>query len=60
MMTRTRLSPAEVAAEWGVTLRTVRRMISDGRLTAYKLGPKLVRIRREDMDLAMHRIPAGE
>jgi excisionase family DNA binding protein len=58
-MARTRLSPAEVAEELGVDLRTVRRMISEGRLPAYRVGPRLIRIKLEDVEKLMRRIPTA-
>lgn len=58
-MARTRLSPAEAAEEFGVHLRTIRRMISDGRLPAYRVGPRLIRINREDLEKAMRPIPTA-
>lgn len=39
-----RISINEVADEFGISPRTVRRYIATGRLTAYKVGPKLVRL----------------
>lgn len=42
------LSPQEVAVMYGVTERTVRRMIAAGALPAARLGSKLIRIRRAD------------
>ena len=39
------------AAEYlGVTDRTVRQMISDGRLTGYRNGQRLVRLRLDEVD----------
>lgn len=37
----------------GVSDRTVREMIADGRLKAYSLGSRVVRLRRADVDAAM-------
>lgn len=51
------ISQQQVAAEFGISDRTVRRMISDGRLPAHRLGPRLVRIRRADVTLALTPIP---
>lgn len=39
-----RISINEVAEEFGISPRTVRRYIANGRLTAYKVGPRLVRL----------------
>jgi excisionase family DNA binding protein len=47
------LSIAEAAEYLGVNTRTVRNMLYDGRLKAYKLGPRIVRIRLSDMDAAL-------
>jgi excisionase family DNA binding protein len=42
------------AAEYiGVTERTVRAMIADGRLTAYRAGRRIVRLRLAEIDAAM-------
>ena len=46
------------AAEYiGVTDRTIRQMVSDGRLTAYRNGAKLVRLDLNEIDAAM--VPFG-
>lgn len=37
----------------GVTDRTIRQMISDGRLTGYRSGTRLVRVDLDEVDLAM-------
>lgn len=42
------------AAEYlGVTDRTVRQMIADGRLRGYRSGSRLVRLRVDEIDAAM-------
>lgn len=47
------LSISETADYLGVTTRTVRQAIADGRLTGYRLGARLVRLRRDEIDAAM-------
>ena len=44
------ISVAEVAAELQVTDRFVRRLIADGELRAVRVGSRLVRIRRGDLE----------
>ena len=34
-------------------------MIADGRLRAYRCGPRIIRLRREEVDAAMQPVPAG-
>lgn len=43
----------EAAEYLGVTDRTVRKMVSDGRLTAYRSGRRVVRLRIDEIDAAM-------
>jgi excisionase family DNA binding protein len=47
------MSIANVAVYLNVTTRTVQQMIADGRLPAYRLGPRVVRLRRDDVDAAL-------
>jgi excisionase family DNA binding protein len=47
------VSIADAAAYLGVNERTIRNMLTDGRLKAYKLGPRIVRIRLSDIDAAL-------
>jgi excisionase family DNA binding protein len=47
------VKPIEAAKYLGVTDRTIRQMIADGRLTAYRNGPKLVRLDLNEIDAAM-------
>ncbi|HTX55287.1 MAG TPA: helix-turn-helix domain-containing protein [Candidatus Baltobacteraceae bacterium] len=42
------ISIAEAAGYLGVSERTVRNMMYDGRLTAHRLGDRIVRIRLSD------------
>lgn len=42
-------SPAEIAARWGISKRTVNRYIRDGLLPAYRVG-RLVRVDPDDLD----------
>jgi excisionase family DNA binding protein len=44
---------AETAEYLGVTGRTVRQMIADGRLTGYRAGARLVRLDLNQVDQAM-------
>jgi excisionase family DNA binding protein len=51
------MSISDAAEYLGVTTRTVHQMIADGRLTAYRLGARVVRLRRDEIDAAM--VPFG-
>lgn len=46
----------EAAARWDVSVKTLRRRISEGALPAYRSG-RLIRVKREDVDKLFHRIP---
>jgi excisionase family DNA binding protein len=41
-------SPAELAEARGVSMTTVRRWIKDGRVQAYRMGPRLIRVDLDD------------
>ena len=47
------VKPAEAAEYLGVTPRTIRQMIADGRLTGYRSGQRLVRVDLNEIDAAM-------
>jgi excisionase family DNA binding protein len=51
------ISIAESAELIGCTTRTIRHMIADGRLVGYKLGPRFVRLRRDEVLAAL--VPYG-
>lgn len=44
---------SEAAGYLGVTDRTIRQMIADGRLTGYRSGSRLVRVDLNEIDSAM-------
>jgi excisionase family DNA binding protein len=46
-------SVKDTAAYIGVTTRTMRQMVADGRLTQYRLGPRIVRFDLNEVDAAM-------
>jgi excisionase family DNA binding protein len=51
---RRRYAKLKEAADYlGVTERTVRQMIADGRLTGYRNGSRLVRVDLNELDAAM-------
>lgn len=50
---RVDISIAHAAEYLGVTTRTIRQMIADGRLRAYRSGHRLVRLRLDEIDAAM-------
>lgn len=43
----------EVAAELRMTRRGVEKMIAEGRLPAYRVGKRALRVRRSDVDALM-------
>jgi excisionase family DNA binding protein len=50
------MSIPNTAAYLGVDQSTVREMIDDGRLKAYKLGDRVIRLRRSEIDAALEQI----
>lgn len=54
----------EAAAYIGVTPRTIRKMVADGRITAYRNGSRILRVDLNELDAAMTRVrrpqPAAE
>jgi excisionase family DNA binding protein len=47
------LTPKEVADTLGVHLNTVYRLIASGDLTAVRIGPKLIRVNRDELNKYM-------
>lgn len=52
------LSKRNIITEYGVSLPFIDAMIRDGRLPAYKMGGKAVRIRRTDVEALLVPIEA--
>lgn len=50
---RAYLSISDAAEYLGVTSRTIRQMIADGRLRGYRSGQRLVRLKIDEIDAAM-------
>jgi excisionase family DNA binding protein len=50
------ISIKEAAEYLGVTDRTIRQMLADNRLAGYRLGPRVVRLRRNEIDAALRPI----
>ncbi len=55
--TRQLVSTVDAAEYLGCTPRTVRRRIADGSLTAYRMGPRLVRVDLTELDNLLRPIP---
>ncbi|AXH46781.1 helix-turn-helix DNA-binding domain protein [Mycobacterium phage Acolyte] len=51
-----RASIQQTADYLGVSTKTVRRYIADGKLKAVRLGPKLIRVERDSVDALMRPI----
>ena len=47
------VTPQQAAEYLGVTDRTIRQMIADGRLTGYRSGARVVRLDLNEIDAAM-------
>jgi len=58
-LARKTLTVRETADVTGFSVRTIRSRIADGTLPAYRVGPRAIRIRVEDLDALMRRIPAA-
>lgn len=60
-MTGQMLTLKEVARELNIGLRTVERLVETGELPAYRLSPRVQRVRREDLEayLESRRIENG-
>lgn len=63
-MTRTRELPVyvsldEAARMMSLATRTIRRRISDGTFPAYQCGRRSIRIRVDELEAALRRIPSA-
>ncbi len=55
----TYLSLEQAAEITDQSIRTLRRRISDGSLPAYRLGPRIIRIKLDDLQALARRIPTA-
>lgn len=55
----TYLSLEEAAAVMSLSVKTIRRRIADGTIPAYQCGRRAIRVRLEDLEAALHRIPSA-
>ena len=53
-------SLADAAERTGVSTRTLRRLIAAGALTAYRLGPRILRVDSADVDRLLVRVRAAQ
>ena len=53
-------SLSSAAERTGLSIRTLRRRIASGDLTAYRNGPRVIRVDPEDVDRFMVRIPTAK
>ena len=53
------MSLAEAAAYADVSTRTLRRYISHGRLTGYRVGPRLLKVDLNEVDAMVRPIPTA-
>lgn len=59
MRTTKYVTLAQAADILGQSVKTVRRRISDGTLPAYRVGPRSIRLRVEDLEISCRRIPSA-
>jgi DNA binding domain, excisionase family len=55
-----RMSIKDVSEEFGISEKTARRYIAQGRLAAERMGPRLIRVRRSDAEALFRPIPATD
>jgi excisionase family DNA binding protein len=48
---------AEAASRYGVSTRTLRRWVADGRLPAWRVGPRLIRVAPADVAALARPVP---
>ncbi len=49
---------AEAVERTGVSTKTIRRRIAEGRLTGYRFGPTLIRLNPAEVDALLRPIPS--
>lgn len=56
---RAYVSLAQASEHVGVSERTIRRWIADGRLAGYRVGPRLLRVDRAELEALFSAIPTA-
>lgn len=51
------VSLQDAAEHIGVSTRTLRRRVADGSLTAYRVGPKIIRVNLAEVEASLRPIP---
>ncbi|MBB1030507.1 helix-turn-helix domain-containing protein [Dietzia sp. SLG310A2-38A2] len=49
----------EAAEQFGVSVKTLRRYISAGRITGYRFGPRMLRVDLDELDALLLPLAAG-
>jgi excisionase family DNA binding protein len=52
-MPHKRIPKREVCETYGISLRTLDRYIAEGRLKAYRIGPKMIRLDADEVERAL-------
>ena len=53
------VSQEDAAARWGVSIDTIRRLISAGKITGYRLNNRIIRVDMAEVDTAFKPIPTS-
>lgn len=53
------VSIPQAAEEYGVCGKTIRRRISDGTITGYRMGPRLIRVDLDELDTLLRPMAAA-
>jgi excisionase family DNA binding protein len=59
MTVATYISLSAAAEQCGISERTMRRYIAEGKLPAYRLGKRQIRVKSVDLDALLVRIPTA-
>ena len=54
------LTPQQAAEERSCSVSTIRNLIARGDLTAYRFGPRLIRVRRQDLEALLKPYQGGQ
>lgn len=55
-----RVSQSEAAERWGVSVDTIRRLISSGRVRAWRLNRRVIRVDLDEVDACFRPIPTAK